>query len=397
MNQIKPDYQIKLEGRKELFEYLKSQNVFFPTEHETRIDKRLKINIRQFGLKSYAEFLNMIKSDQNCFDTLLNWLERGKIYNIEGKSFTPLITKKRILQRKNKEKITHKMNNKSVTTQIYKKKIETTYQLHFPDPQDIENLPKLFSFLASKNINHEAYKEKYFLRRIWSRMIRNGAISYEEYLSVVKKKPMEINELLDTLSINVTRFFRDIDLFIKLERELLPIICGKKDHFVRIWSAGCAVGAEPYSLAIMVSKIVKNNLENIKIFATDICQDFLNQAKNGIYSTDLLCELNQSQIATFFNQVDQEQFRIKSNISNSVIFKRHDLRSPPPFKDLDLILCRNVLIYFSQQESEMLFKRFYNALKPGAYLVLGKCELIPSSVRHLFSNFDTSTRIYQRV
>jgi chemotaxis protein methyltransferase CheR len=335
----------------------------------------------------------LIKKDQETFDTLLKWLKRGKIYNTGRKTFTPLITQRGMHPRSIIQK---KRRKRKRALRETPKHIEPIYPLQFPDPQDIENIPRLYNFLASKNLNHKAYKENYFLRRIWSRMMRKNATSYADYLSVVKDEPTELNQLLDTLSINVTRFFRDIDLFTKLQRELLPIICGKKEKIIRAWSAGCAVGAEPYSIAIMISKIRNNDLDNVRIFATDICQDFLDQAKKGVYSADLISELTSTQLASFFKQVEQGLFQVNTRIRKSVTFKQHDLKTPPPFKDMDLILCRNVLIYFSQNESETLFKRFHSALKQDGYLVLGKCELIPSSVRHLFTKIDTRTRIYQR-
>lgn len=386
MNEIKSDYVISAEGRSEFFDYLKKQRIFFLSDDINRIDKRIQISMKDLGLKGYSEFLNLIKKDDNTFNTLVKWLERGKKYDDQDKSFTPLIKRSKIYRRKPK---------KSIHTKL--KKAEPSFVLQFPDPQDIEFIPKLYSFLASNNINHEAYKEKYFLRRIWSRMMRNDVISYQGYLNILKKNPSEINELLDTLSINVTRFFRDIDLFKKLDQELLPQICGKKNENIRVWSAGCAVGAEAYSIAIMIAKIRRNDFSHVKLFATDICQDFLNQAKKGIYSADYLSELNPSQITTFFRQIDQGIYQINPEIRNSVTFKQHDLRTPPPIKELNLILCRNVLIYFSKQGSEMLFKQFHNALKSNGYLVLGKCELIPASMRHLFTKIDSRTRIYQRV
>ncbi|MHA2075600.1 MAG: CheR family methyltransferase [Candidatus Hodarchaeales archaeon] len=387
MNQVKSDHQIQMEGRTELLKYLKDQRIFFSKKNIERIDKRIQINMKDLGLNSYSDYLELIKKDEVTFNNLIQWLKRGKIYDDQTKSFSPLIKQKRNAIRRVRRTKRKESNLKH---------IEPTFVLQFPDPQDIEYIPKLYTFLASNNINHKAYKEKYFLRRIWSRMMRNNATSYQGYLNVLKKNPGELNELLDTLSINVTRFFRDIDLFKKLDREVLPQICGKKNENIRIWSAGCAVGAEAYSLAIMIAKIRKNDFSEVKLFATDICQDFLNRAKKGIYSAEYLSELSPSQIAAFFKPIDQGLYQIDSKIRNSVTFKQHDLRTPPPTKELDLILCRNVLIYFSQQESESLFQRFHSALKHDGYLVLGKCELIHASVRHLFTKVDSRTRIYRR-
>lgn len=266
-----------------------------------------------------------------------------------------------------------------------------------PDPPDTRNLSSIYDFLSKNDINFGAYKEKYFLRRLHSRMLKVDATTYLEYQEILETDPSEIDLLIDNLSINVTRFFRDKDLWTKLNREILPIVSSDKSKLIRIWSAGCAIGPEPYSIAILMFDGFKNSiLDNLQILATDIRQEFLEQAKAGIYSKDLLEEMNPVKIQKYFKPLGSELFQLSVNIRNKVTFKFHDLRKPPPFRNLDLIICRNVLIYFSRTQSEKLFQRFHSALNPKGYLVLGKCELVPIPVRHLFTVIDTKTRIYQR-
>ena len=253
------------------------------------------------------------------------------------------------------------------------------------------------NFLSMKNTNFQAYKENYFLRRLQIRMRKVNTQSYREYRKYLETNPKELDLLVDCLSVNVTRFFRDKELFTRLEHDILPNLLVNKSKMVQIWSAGCAVGPEPYSIAIVIMKLSRNSLfNNVNILATDISQDFLNQAKEGRYTKDYLCEMDPSQIQTYFKPVNQELFEFSSQIRSVVEFKRHDLRATPPARDFDLIMCRNVLIYFSKPQSISLFQRFHSVLNSHGYLVLGKCELLPPVVRDKFEIIDVHNRIYQR-
>lgn len=380
------------EGLVELLDFLHQKNVEFAFKNKTRIVKRLCLITKRLGFKTYSELLNLLNADPQTLNDVLNWLEQGRVYNEEENSFTPLARRDRIL----KHSITLKK-----TRQKLKKKAHKTNFLDiipaFPDPQDTKNLPSIFNFLTINNINYEAYKEKYFLRRVHSRMMRVEAKTYREYLEILESDPKEINLLVDNLSINVTNFFRDKDLWDKLDQEILPILSSDRSKSIRIWSAGCAIGPEPYSIAILMTDRLKNgNLDNLHIFATDISQEFLDQALSGVYSEYLLEEINPLKIQTYFKPISQELFQISADIRKKVTFKMHDLRKRPPFRNLDLIMCRNVLIYFSREQSEKLFQRFHSALRPKGYMILGKCELVPTTVRHMFNVVDAKTRIYQR-
>ena len=222
------------------------------------------------------------------------------------------------------------------------------------------------------------------------------ANTYREYLDILETNAKEIDLLIDNLSINVTRFFRDKDLWATLEHKILSQIIDSSRP-TRIWSAGCAVGPEPYSLAIlMFDKLKSVHRNRLHILATDLRQEFLEQAQAGVYSHHLLEEITPGKLQKYFKPITQELFQLSRNIRETVTFRKHDLRNPPPSRNFDLILCRNVLIYFSRSQAETLFQRFHSALKPYGYLVLGKCELVPIPVRHLFSVVDSKTRIYQR-
>ncbi|MHA2244619.1 MAG: CheR family methyltransferase [Candidatus Hodarchaeales archaeon] len=385
----------KLESEKglvELLDFLHQKKVVFTSKNKTRIIKRLKLITKRFSFKTYSELLNVLNTDPQTHNDVLNWLEQGRVYNEEENSFTPLVRRDKIL----KHSISLKKTREKLKKKAHKTRISDILPV-FPDPTDTKNIPSIFNFLTKNNINYEAYKEKYFLRRVNSRMMRVDAKTYREYLEILESDPEEINLLVDNLSINVTHFFRDKDLWAKLDQEILPILSADRSKSIRIWSAGCAIGPEPYSIAILMNDRIKNvNLNNWHIFATDISQEFLNQAQSGVYSKDLLEEINPLEIQTFFNPISKELFQISADIRKKVTFKLQDLRKRPPFRGLDLIMCRNVLIYFSRSQSEALFRRFHSALRPKGYLILGKCELVPTTVRHLFDVVDAKTRIYRR-
>ncbi|UCG01774.1 MAG: methyltransferase domain-containing protein [Candidatus Heimdallarchaeota archaeon] len=379
-------------NQKKILEFLRNKKVRFTSKDETRILKRLKLIAKRIGFKNYSSLLKLLNSDPQTLDAVLNWLEKGRVYKEDENSFSPLVKRDTILQNSVSRKITKKKS---------KKKPQHTIQLdlipHIPDPKDQEYLSSIYTFLSKNNINYEAYKEKYFLRRVHSRMMKVDAHTYHEYLNLLETDPRESNLLIDNLSINVTRFFRDKDLWSKLEHTILPKIGVNRSQSIRIWSAGCAVGPEPYSIAIlMFDKFKSANLDRLDILATDLRQEFLEQAQAGVYSYDLLEEINPVKLQTYFKPITHELFQLSRNIREKVTFKKHDLRLAPPSRNFDIILCRNVLIYFSRNQAEKLFRRFYSALKPNGYLVLGKCELVPIPVRHLFKIVDSKTRIYKR-
>lgn len=374
--------------RRKLLAFLDRKKVKFTSKDEARILKRLKLIARRIGVKNYSSLLKLLNSDPHTLEAMLSWLEKGKVYNEEENSFSPLVKRDSILQ-------------SSVLRRKARKKTKQTLRLDLvpsiPHPTDKKNLSSIYNFLSNNNINYEAYKEKYFLRRVHSRMMKVDAHTYREFLDILETNPKEIDLLIDNLSINVTHFFRDKDLWATLEHKILPKISVGTPKSTSIWSAGCAVGPEPYSVAILMFDRFKHaNLDRLHILATDLRQEFLEQARAGVYSQHLLEKIPPGKLQTYFTPITQELFQLSKNIRDKVSFKKHDLREPPPSRNFDLILCRNVLIYFSRSQVETLFRRFHSVLKPNGYLVLGKCELVPISVRHLFKVIDSKTRIYQR-
>ncbi|MFW9902930.1 MAG: CheR family methyltransferase [Candidatus Thorarchaeota archaeon] len=392
LKQVTDDDWIESEkDYRKILDFLDQKKIKFASKDETRILCRLKLIARKIGFKNYFSLIKLLNSDPHTLEAVIHWLEKGRVYNEEEKSFSPLVKRGTVIQRSVSRKTARKISN----TELHKA-INLNFVPSIPNPTDIQNLSLIYNFLSRNNVNYETYKEKYFLRRLHSRMMKTDVNTYLEYVNILETDSSEVKLLVDNLSINVTRFFRDKDLWSTLEVELLPKIVDNSKT-ARIWSAGCAVGPEPYSIAmLMFNKLKSSNLDRLYILATDLRQEFLEQAQAGVYSHKLLVEINPDKIQTYFKPITPELFQLSNNIREKVIFKKHDLREPPPSRNFDLILCRNVLIYFSRKQAETLFQRFHTALKPNGYLVLGKCELVPIPVRHLFKVVDSRTRVYQR-
>ncbi|MFX0184063.1 MAG: CheR family methyltransferase [Candidatus Hodarchaeota archaeon] len=372
------------DGIEELIDFLKDKHIRITNGNESRVTKRLELIASKLGYKDFTQLHSFLKIDTDTLIDVLDWLERGKIYDEKSRSIIPLVQRVDDREKLKREKRIR------LQTPLAKELISV-----FPDPIDTENLLSIFDFLTDNEINYKAYKEKYFIRRLHRRMMRADTPTYHEYRKYLDTNPDELDKLVDSLSINFTRFFRDKDVFTKLEEEIYPQVFKEDSSSIKIWSAGCAIGSEPYSIAIQALESGLN-LERIHLLATDISEDLLNRARMGLYPKDLLQEMTSIQIKSFFKSLDEDLYQINPVVRNLVTFKIHDLRTPPPFKNLDLIFCRNVLIYFSRPQAENLFKNFYEVLKHNGFLVIGKSEVIPMRVKNLFKIVDTRTRIFQR-
>ncbi|MHA1541672.1 MAG: CheR family methyltransferase [Candidatus Hodarchaeales archaeon] len=396
MNKEHGKFSINLEtdeGLKELLHYLRTQDLEYAPQDEKRIVKRLRLYTRRLGLKNYSELIIRLKDDDTIFKKLIQWLESGRTYNIDKKSYFPLMKKRGITKRLSSYSSTEKK----------KKNQDSEPQSLIPplmikdSPKDVKKLTLILDFLSKKNINYQAYKQNYFFRRLHARMHKTNTQSYADYFKLLKSDSNEFNLLLASFSINVTRFFRDKELFLALEKEVLAGLFKDRKNPVRIWSAGCCTGPEPYSLAMLISNIQeKENIRRTYLLATDINLKFLREAKEGIFLSDSLKEVDQSRIQRFFRPIGTGEFRVVPEIRQMVTFQQHDLRTAPPASNFDLIMCRNVLIYFSRGESNEFFKRFLSVLKPNGYLILGKCEILPQTIKDNFIVMDTRNRIYKR-
>jgi two-component system CheB/CheR fusion protein len=230
------------------------------------------------------------------------------------------------------------------------------------------------------NIDFSQYKSSTILRRIGRRMAITRCHTMREYASYLTAHPAEVGELVQAFLINVTQFFRDGDAFTYLKNEILPALIAQArehDRVLRIWSAGCATGEEPYSLAILLTDLIGAELPewSIKVFATDLDEMTISFARRGIYSESLIQGVPADYRDRFFERIDHG-YRISKALRQMVIFGLHDLSRNAPFPHVDLITCRNVLIYFAPDLQDYVLNQFAFSLSPGGYLFLGKAETV---------------------
>lgn len=241
------------------------------------------------------------------------------------------------------------------------------------------------------------YKNSTLLRRIQRRMQVLQIVSPAEYLELLETKKDEVATLFRELLINVTSFFRDAEAFEALREEvLLPLLNSSGSPKVRIWVPGCSTGEEAYSLAILVHEILEkqNPRREVQIIATDLDDAALNQARRGVYSATIAEHVSEARLAKYFVK-KSGRYHVKKEIRELCLFSVHNLINDPPFSQLDLISCRNVLIYLGPHLQKKLFPVFHYALRPGGYLFLGTSETLTSH-RELFKPVSSRYRIAQR-
>ena len=227
-------------------------------------------------------------------------------------------------------------------------------------------------------IDFRPYKASTILRRIGRRMAVTHTRSMRDYLEYLQAHAQEVGEMVQAFLINVAQFFRDAEAFAYLHDEILPQLIARareRDHTLRIWTAGCATGEEPYSIAMLLADILGPELSewSIKIFATDLDETAVNFARRGLYSENLLKDIPQEYRERFFEHADHG-YRITKPLRQMVIFGQQNLNTSAPFPRLDLVICRNVLIYFTPELQDYILKQFAFSLYPGGYLFLGKAE-----------------------
>ena len=227
-------------------------------------------------------------------------------------------------------------------------------------------------------VDFTSYKTPTIMRRLKRRMVATRTVSVEEYVRHFRKHPEEYRKLVDAFLIKVTQFFRDPDLFAHLKEEVLPeLVKDARDngHQLRIWSAGCATGEEAYSLAILLSEVLGDEigLFNSRIFATDVDADAVTFARHGMYPPSALKSLSEEQVDRYFTR-EGSQYQINKHIRSMIVFGEHDLARRSPFPRIDLVVSRNVLIYFTGELQRRALQLFAYSLRDGGYLVLGKAE-----------------------
>ena len=247
------------------------------------------------------------------------------------------------------------------------------------------------------DIDFTGYNRNFLRRRISSRMNRTGTATTSAYERLLTENPQELSELLQNLTINVSEFMRNPDVFTYLESNILPKITENTNNRpLRFWTAGCSKGEEPYSLAIVLKKSGLLNNRSTTIIATDIDQFALDIAKEGTYNSSSLKNLSPANRNLYFNKTNNGKYKIADEIKKVVLFKKHDVVRGPDLGKFDIIFCRNVSIYFTKALQDKMYERFCDELYRGGYLVTGKTEMPPTRMSGRFKVVDPDSRIYQK-
>ncbi|MCH3964342.1 MAG: protein-glutamate O-methyltransferase CheR [Clostridium sp.] len=245
--------------------------------------------------------------------------------------------------------------------------------------------------LREFNINLSAYKPNQLHRRINSLMSRVGVDSIENYINLLKKDKLQRQKFLDFITINVSEFFRNPEIFKELKSKLKDEIL-KNNNSIKIWSAACSIGAEPYSVAIYLKELSPGRRHTI--IATDIDNTIIDRAKMGEYVEQEVKNVKKEYLDKYFIKND-DKYIIKDSIKNMVTFRKHDLILDTYERDFDLIICRNVVIYFNQDIKDRIYEKFSQSLRKGGLLFVGATESIYNYKEYGFEK--ASTFIYRKL
>lgn len=264
---------------------------------------------------------------------------------------------------------------------------------------DAEDLTKVLLFVKSSvGVDFTHYKTSTIKRRIIRRMLLYKLQTLSDYLSYMKQHPSEASTLYADLLINVTSFFRDQPVMDHLKEQILPQIFNSKTSLepVRIWVAGCSTGQEAYSLAIIIIELFGEKAANlpIQIFATDLSDSAISKARLGLYTKTEVSDISPERLERFFSKSD-DHYRVNKLVRDLCVFAPHNLLSDPPFSRMDLISCRNLLIYLDDELQKKVFSTFHYALKPDGFLLLGKSESVGSAPNY-FTQIEKGQKVFVR-
>jgi two-component system, chemotaxis family, CheB/CheR fusion protein len=267
-------------------------------------------------------------------------------------------------------------------------------------PRSETTLDTLLEFVNhTRGFDFTGYKRSSIERRVAKRMGDVGVKSYDEYIDYLELHPDEFAELFNTVLINVTGFFRDPPAWEYLATEVFPDLLSSRpdDRPIRVWSAGCASGEEAYTLAMVLARVLGDSafLERVKIYATDIDEEALDQARHGAFAPRQIEDVPRDALERFFERTDQ-RYVFRKDLRRCVIFGRNDLVQDAPISRIDLLVCRNTLMYFTAETQAQVLGRFYFALDNQGALMLGKSEM-PITHTDLFTPVDLKRRVFRKV
>ena len=264
---------------------------------------------------------------------------------------------------------------------------------------DGRNLERIFALLRSNSgVDFSQYKLPTVQRRIQRRMAMHKLASVDDYVRYLQENPPEVNLLYQDILIHVTRFFREPESFHALSEVVFPALLAERsgDSPLRIWVPGCSTGEEAYSIAIALVDYLEESSSNapIQIFATDVSERSIETARTGVFPATITEDVSPERMRRYFSKIDG-QYRINKSIRDMCVFALQDLTRDPPFSKLDLIVCRNVLIYLGQAVQSRLINVFHYALKSTGFLMLGSAETIGVH-GDLFAVAEKKNRVYRK-
>ena len=276
-------------------------------------------------------------------------------------------------------------------------------QEHTPDAINRGNLKRLLEKVrAERGLDLSQYRPRYVERRVAVRLNAVGTHTYRQYAAYLDANPDEYPRLIDALTINVTQFFRDASVYDLFRDEVVPALlvakAERRQRLIRVWSAGCATGEEPYSLAMSFLDGIRRSRADsaiLTVIGTDLDREALAKAKRGEYP---IRQLSQIPIAdrNRYVEVDDEIFRIRPEVMRAVRFQYLNLFEDKPINGIDVIFCRNVFIYFNREDQERLVALFRGALSRGGYLVLGRSERLAPALAKEFELVSGRERVYRK-
>ncbi len=267
--------------------------------------------------------------------------------------------------------------------------------------------PRAFARLKSMlkgggNVNLNLYKDPYIGRRIQVRMRATQTVTTEEYLDLAENNPAEYKKLVSALTINVTRFFRNEETFDKIRELIIPGIirnhAERGGHRVNVLSVGCSTGEEPYSVAILFLDYFQKTGQpcDLRVIGTDIDKRALFHALKGVYDRERVYDVPKDILKRYFIETTRG-YQITPEVRSRVIFIKKDILSYKMYNRFDLILARNILIYFLRSYQEVIVESFHRQLVRGGFLVLGRAESLVGRTRQLFEPISVADRIYRKI
>lgn len=243
------------------------------------------------------------------------------------------------------------------------------------------------------------YGEKHLKRRFMVRMRATGTTTFREYIKLLDTDPTEYDHLLKILTVNVTEWFRNPEAWEYIKDNTLAAIIQEKkgaiNKSLRIWSAGSSDGKEAYTIAILLHEILGDEIKryNITILATDIDEEMLTKGRIGLYKEDEMKGITVPFLEKYFTKTERG-YQVRPFLKSMVRFQRLDLITDKKYTKIDLLFCRNVVIYFTKELKETLYMEFYNSINPGGYFVMGKTETLLGDARTRFKAVNNRERVY---